>query len=87
MSSEGSKYNDFEFDKDEQVFQSLIEEGMDSTLAQHFANMFTRDPFVVFDDDLKNEEADFSGKRDFILMSNKRLNEMLLLLNLIRKKR
>lgn len=78
MSSEASKYNDFEFDKDEKVFQSLIEEGMDSTLAQHFANMFTRDPFVVFDDDLKNEDADFSGKRDFILMCNNKLNEMLL---------
>jgi glutamate--cysteine ligase catalytic subunit len=62
LSSEGSKYNDFEFDKDEQVFQKLIDEGMDTTLAQHFANMFTRDPFLVFEEDLKNEDDEFSGK-------------------------
>ncbi len=46
---------------------------MDESLAQHFASMFTRDPFIVFDDDLKTENENFSGNFDIFNCTNWRL--------------
>ena len=68
ISKEGSKYNDLEYDRDDDVFAYLVEKGMDTDLAQHFASMYIRDPFVVFDNDLKNESPYFSGKCLIILL-------------------
>jgi glutamate--cysteine ligase catalytic subunit len=73
LSSEGSKFNDFEYDKDDKVYETLIEKGMDPSLAQHFANMFTRDPLIVVDDDLKNENENFSANFDIFNCTNWRL--------------
>lgn len=62
LSKEGSKYNDLKYDQDDDVFDYLVRNEMDSDLARHFASMYVRDPFVVFDNDLNNESPCFSGK-------------------------
>ena len=47
LSEQGSKYNNFEFDKDENVYNTLVDQGMDHLLANHFANIFSRDPYYL----------------------------------------
>lgn len=54
LSAEGSKYNDFKYDRDENVYNTLITDNMDPSLAGHFANMFTRDPMLIYEDDALN---------------------------------
>lgn len=73
LSKEGAKYNDFEFDKDQQVYDQLVNEAsMESHLANHFANMFTRDPMLLYKDDAFSEDESKTNTAafDFFNCSN-----------------
>lgn len=43
-----SKYNDVEVPVDEKSYATLLENGVDSLLAQHIAHLFIRDPLVIY---------------------------------------
>lgn len=47
------EYMDPELVVDEDLKQRLMDGGMDNLLASHFAHLFTRDPIVIFAEDLK----------------------------------
>lgn len=72
MSKEGSKYNEFEYDRDDAVYEQLLNENMDETIAGHFANIFTRDPMLLYQNDSLGEitsECD-TAAFDFFNCSN-----------------
>jgi len=75
LSKEGAKYNDFEYDRDSKVYEKLVNENMDSSLAGHFANVFTRDPMLIYKEDALGNDDDESntGAFDFFNCSNWRL--------------
>jgi glutamate--cysteine ligase catalytic subunit len=73
LSEQGSKYNNFEFDKDENVYNTLIDQGMDHLLANHFANIFSRDPYAVPKDNLINQDSHFTGNFDMLNCTNWKL--------------
>jgi len=75
LSKEGAKYNDFEYDRDSKVYERLVNENMDSSLAGHFANVFTRDPMLIYKEDALGNDDDESntGAFDFFNCSNWRL--------------
>lgn len=62
-----SKYNNSESSKviNEKVYNKLIENGFDSVLANHFAHLYIRDPIVIFnerlDQDNKTENDHFEN--------------------------
>ncbi|KAG9017095.1 hypothetical protein FRB90_001776 [Tulasnella sp. 427] len=61
LTEEGVKYNDIEMVYCESTYGRLKEAGMDDILAKHFANLYIRDPLVVYpqrldqDDEKSNE--------------------------------
>ena len=72
MIAKGAKYNDFDYDRDEEVYKRLISENMDESLAGHFANMFTRDPMLLYKEDAfgtEENECD-TAAFDFFNCSN-----------------
>ncbi len=73
LSKEGSKYNNHKFDKDDEVYETLVNQEMDPLLAQHFASMFTREPYAVVNNDLMNKEPDFTGNFNMLNCTNWRL--------------
>ncbi len=74
MSKEGSKYNDFEFDKDQQVFDHLVNDAnMDSNLANHFSNLFTKDPMLLYKSDAFCEDENKTAAFDLLNCSYWRL--------------
>jgi glutamate--cysteine ligase catalytic subunit len=52
LSEENSKYNDLNVVKDEEIYKNLLENGIDSAMAQHMAHLFIRDPLVLFKEKL-----------------------------------
>merc|ERR1712023_215497 len=42
-------YNDIPVEVDEEIYDKLITNGIDSALARHLAHLFIRDPLVVFE--------------------------------------
>ena len=45
-------YNDIEIVQDKEVFDKLIENGIDAGLAQHIAHLFIRDVVILFEEKL-----------------------------------
>ncbi|XP_039498788.1 glutamate--cysteine ligase [Drosophila santomea] len=61
LSPEGAKYNDVPLTYDEQVYQRLVEGGIDHLLAQHVAHLFIRDTVSLFSEKVHqndNEDTD-----------------------------
>lgn len=59
LCEENQKYNDLPLTKDEELFQDLIQNGVDAALAKHIAHLFIRDPLVVFEEKLSiNDEEE-----------------------------
>lgn len=56
LSPHAAKYNDIKLVKDESIYKSLLENGVDSLLAQHVAHLFIRDPLVLFKEKLDLDE-------------------------------
>lgn len=75
LSKEGAKYNDFEFDKDETIYEQLIGENLKEGVANHFANIFTRDPILLYKADALGEDRDETDTAsfDFFNCSNWRI--------------
>jgi len=48
LSEAGSRYNDINVVKDEQIYGDLLHSGIDELLAQHIAHLFIRDPISLF---------------------------------------
>ncbi|KAG8976778.1 hypothetical protein FRC05_003128 [Tulasnella sp. 425] len=57
LSPDQQEFNDETFPYDEQVHERLVGAGMDDFLAKHFANLYIRDPLVVFEDKLQQDDA------------------------------
>ncbi|ORX59349.1 GCS-domain-containing protein [Piromyces finnis] len=53
-----SKYNDIQLVYDEKIYKNLMENGVDDLLAKHIAHLFIRDPIVIF-----NELLDQNDKK------------------------
>ena len=73
LSDEGANYNDFAFDKDDHVYERLTSSGMVSPLANHFASMFTRDPILLYQDNIDTSNPDDTTAFDLFNCSNWRL--------------
>ncbi|KAG8943312.1 hypothetical protein FRC04_002936 [Tulasnella sp. 424] len=56
LTEEGKKYNDIEMVYDEAAYEKLVEAGMDDILAKHFANLYIRDPLVVYTSRLEQDD-------------------------------
>ena len=68
------RYNDFEFNINQEVYESALKSGMDPLIAQHFGTMFTRFPLFQIREYLKNYDEDFTTNFDFYQACNFRIN-------------
>ena len=50
-----AEYNDQEVLYDKEVFQLLVDEGLDDLMAQHVAHLFIRDPISLFAEKLEQD--------------------------------
>lgn len=50
------EYNDNDMPIDPKIRDHLVERGMDKTLATHFAHLFIRDPIVIFEETLCQDD-------------------------------
>ncbi|XP_061392080.1 glutamate--cysteine ligase-like [Musca vetustissima] len=59
LSPEGEQYNDVPLTYDEQVYETLLDGGIDHLLAQHVAHLFIRDTVSLFSEKIhQNDEED-----------------------------
>ncbi|XP_073831222.1 glutamate--cysteine ligase-like [Musca autumnalis] len=59
LSPEGEQYNDVPLTYDEQVYENLLDGGIDHLLAQHVAHLFIRDTVSLFSEKVhQNDEED-----------------------------
>ncbi|KAG8911997.1 hypothetical protein FRC01_005355 [Tulasnella sp. 417] len=56
LTQECQKYNDIELVYDEPAYERMTEAGMDDILAKHFANLYIRDPLVVYPNRLEQND-------------------------------
>ena len=52
LSSENARYNDINLVKDDELYQELVNNGIDTAMANHMSHLFIRDPLVVFEEKL-----------------------------------
>ncbi|MGH0178517.1 UNVERIFIED_CONTAM: hypothetical protein FKN15_077647, partial [Acipenser sinensis] len=60
LSSCGEKYNDIELTIDEEINKQLLEAGVDRLVAQHVAHLFIRDPLVVLEETIHQDDENES---------------------------
>ena len=60
LSREGSRYNDFEFDKDDKIHEQLMNENIEEGVANHFSNMFTRDPIALYKEAITEDDDELN---------------------------
>lgn len=59
LSEQGDKYNDVHLTYDDDIFNKLINNGIDKLLAQHIAHLFIRDSVSLFTEKVhQNDEQD-----------------------------
>lgn len=64
------EYNDNDMPIDPKIRDHLVERGMDKLLATHFAHLFIRDPIVIFeetlcqDDEKSSDHFEVSGRAE-----------------------
>ncbi|KAG9041516.1 hypothetical protein FS837_012152, partial [Tulasnella sp. UAMH 9824] len=56
LTEEGQKYSDVKLVYDETAYGRLAEAGMDDILAKHFANLYIREPLVVYPDRMEQDD-------------------------------
>lgn len=56
LSEENTPYNDLKVVRDEKIYQKLVENNIDSAMAQHISHLFIRDPLVVFEEKLNIDD-------------------------------
>ncbi|KAJ2765050.1 glutamate--cysteine ligase [Coemansia nantahalensis] len=52
-----AEYNDLELVYDRDIFQHLVARGVDELMARHIAHLFIRDPLVVFEELMDQDDA------------------------------
>ncbi|KAJ2708356.1 glutamate--cysteine ligase [Coemansia spiralis] len=52
-----AEYNDLELVYDRDIFQHLVARGVDEQMARHVAHLFIRDPLVIFEELLDQDDA------------------------------
>ncbi|XP_046839133.1 glutamate--cysteine ligase catalytic subunit-like isoform X3 [Xenia sp. Carnegie-2017] len=59
LSVAATPYSDIDLVYDEEIFQRLLNEGMDEPMAKHFAHLYIRDPLTLFSEKIHlNDEKD-----------------------------
>ncbi|GAA5821113.1 hypothetical protein JCM10212_002983 [Sporobolomyces blumeae] len=64
------EYNDNQMPIDEQIRDKLIERGVDRLLATHFAHLFIRDPIVIFEETMCQDDEKSSDHFENIQSTN-----------------
>ncbi|KAJ3092796.1 hypothetical protein HK102_002724 [Quaeritorhiza haematococci] len=64
------EYNDLEVPYDEQIYRDLLEGGVDELLAKHYSHLFIRDPLVVFEELLEQDDTKSSDHFENIQSTN-----------------
>ena len=73
LSEHGKHYNDFDFVKEVSAESYLLNKNVDKFIAQHYASILIRDPIMVLDSDLNNEDENFAGNFEIFNCTNWRL--------------
>ena len=59
ISPDGVKYNDIQLIYNEEYYEKMVKEGIDSLIAKHIAHLFIRDPISLFAENLdQNDDVD-----------------------------
>jgi glutamate--cysteine ligase catalytic subunit len=64
------EYNDLDICTDEGTYNTLVEAGMDTVLARHFAHLFIRDPLVIYADRIELDDQKYSDHFENIQSTN-----------------
>jgi len=64
------KYNDIELTYDEAIYQNLIHHDIDELLAKHIAHLFIRDPLVIFNELLIQDDENSTDHFENIQSTN-----------------
>ncbi|KAI9004403.1 glutamate-cysteine ligase-domain-containing protein [Hyaloraphidium curvatum] len=51
------KYNDLDFPYDKEIYRRLLDNGVDDLMARHIATIFIRDPLVVYEEKLEQDDS------------------------------
>ncbi|XP_034364846.1 glutamate--cysteine ligase catalytic subunit [Arvicanthis niloticus] len=70
LSKCGEKYNDIDLTIDKEIYEQLLEEGIDHLLAQHVAHLFIRDPLTLFEEKIHLDDANESDHFENIQSTN-----------------
>ncbi|XP_065768540.1 glutamate--cysteine ligase catalytic subunit isoform X3 [Muntiacus reevesi] len=70
LSECGEKYNDIDLTKDKEIYEQLLQEGLDHLLAQHVAHLFIRDPLTLFEEKIHLDDANESDHFENIQSTN-----------------
>ncbi|MBW02104.1 Glutamate--cysteine ligase catalytic subunit, partial [Eschrichtius robustus] len=68
LSECGEKYNDIDLTKDKEIYEQLLQEGIDHLLAQHVAHLFIRDPLTLFEEKIHLDDANESDHFEYFLV-------------------
>lgn len=56
LSPESVRYNDISLVKDTELFEELVKNGIDTSMANHISHLFIRDPLVLFEEKLQIDD-------------------------------
>ncbi|XP_064143525.1 glutamate--cysteine ligase catalytic subunit isoform X2 [Loxodonta africana] len=70
LSECGEKYNDINLTIDKEIYEQLLQEGIDHLLAQHVAHLFIRDPLTLFEEKIHLDDANESDHFENIQSTN-----------------
>ncbi|PNJ23756.1 GCLC isoform 3 [Pongo abelii] len=70
LSKCGEKYNDIDLTIDKEIYEQLLQEGIDHLLAQHVAHLFIRDPLTLFEEKIHLDDANESDHFENIQSTN-----------------
>ncbi|XP_053458149.1 glutamate--cysteine ligase catalytic subunit isoform X1 [Nycticebus coucang] len=70
LSKCGEKYNDIDLTIDKEIYEQLLQEGIDHLLAQHVAHLFIRDPLTLFEEKINLDDANESDHFENIQSTN-----------------
>eukprot|EP00127_Corallochytrium_limacisporum_P001095 Clim_evm6s39 gene=Clim_evmTU6s39 len=64
------KYNDIDLVHDKDIYQKLVSNGIDHALAMHISHLFIRDPLVIYEEKLNQDNANDSDHFENIQSTN-----------------
>ncbi|KAK3554694.1 hypothetical protein QTP70_032655 [Hemibagrus guttatus] len=66
----GEKYNDIDLTKDDEIYNQLLDAGIDKLLAQHIAHLFIRDPLSLFEEKINLDDENESDHFENLQSTN-----------------